>query len=106
MRYSGKVGYFTTVETQPGYFEEKYVTRPYQGDIIRNYKRNQSNSIVNDNIFLNNQLSIVADPYAREHFFQIKCAWWQGTWWEVTSVEVQPPRLILELGGPYNEDVE
>lgn len=106
MRYSGKVGYFETVETQPGYFEEKITTRPYQGDVVRTTKRNQLTTNVNDNIMVSNSLSIVADPYAREHFFQIKCAWWQGTWWEVTSVEVQYPRLILELGGPSNEKVE
>ena len=106
MRYSGKVGYFETVETQPGYFEEKITTRPYQGDVVRTTKRNQLATNVNDNIMVSNSLSIVADPYAREHFFQIKCAWWQGTWWEVTSVEVQYPRLILELGGPSNEKVE
>lgn len=106
MRYSGKIGYFETVETQPGYFEEKIVPRRYQGDVIRTTKRNQLTTNVNDDIMVNNSLSIVADPYAREHFFQIKCAWWQGTWWEVTSVEVQYPRLILELGGPSNEKVE
>lgn len=106
MRYSGKIGYFETVETKPGYFEEKIVPRPYQGDVIRNTKRNQTGSKVNNNIIVNNSLSIVADPYAREHFFSIVCAQWQGTWWEVTSVEVQYPRLILELGGPYNENVE
>lgn len=106
MRYSGKIGYFETVETQPGYYEEKIVPRTAQGDVIRNAKRNQMSSTVNDKVVLNNSLSIVADPYAREHFFSIVCAYWQGTWWEVTSVEVQYPRLILELGGPYNEKVE
>ena len=106
MRYSGRIGYFETVETQPGYFEEKITPRRYQGDVVRTTKRNQLTTNVNDDIMVNNSLSIVADPYAREHFFQIKCAEWQGTWWEVTSVEVQFPRLILELGGPSNEKVE
>lgn len=106
MRYSGKIGYFETVETKPGYYEEKIVPRSYQGDVVRITKRNQLTTKVNDDIMVSNSLSIVADPYAREHFFQIKCAFWQGIWWEVTSVEVQYPRLILELGGPYNEDVE
>ena len=106
MRYYGDIGYFETVETKPGLFEEKLTFRKAQGDVIRNTKRNQLTSNVNDNIIVNNSISIVADPYAREHFFGIKCVRWQGTLWEVTSVEVQPPRLILELGGPYHEDVD
>ena len=106
MRYSGRIGYFETVETKPGYYEEKIIPRKYQGDVVRTTKRNQLTTKVNDDIMVSNSLSIVADPYAREHFFQIKCAEWQGTWWEVTSVEVQFPRLILELGGPSNEKVE
>ena len=106
MRYYGKIGYFGTVETKPGLFEEELTFRTYKGDVLRNTKRNQLTSNVNDNIFVNNSISIVADPYARDHFFQIKCAEWQGTLWEVTSVDVQFPRLILELGGVYNEDME
>ena len=31
---------------------------------------------------------------------------WQGTLWNISSVEVAYPRLILELGEPYHEDVE
>lgn len=106
MRYSGKIGYFEMVETQPGLFEEKLIFKKAQGDVIRNMKRNQAPSKVNDDIIVNNSISIVADPYAREHFFAIKCAEWQGTLWNISSVEVAYPRLILELGEPYHEDVE
>ena len=106
MRYSGKIGYFETVETKPGLFEEKIVFRSAQGDVIRNTKRDQSSSTINEKISVNNSISIVADPYAREHFFNITCAEWQGALWRVTFVEVQYPRLILELGGLYDEDLE
>lgn len=105
MRYYGKIGYFDTVETKPGLFEQKLIFRTYKGDVLRNTKRNQLSN-VNDDITISNSISIVADPYARDHFFQIKCAEWQGALWEVTSVDVQFPRLILELGGVYHEDVE
>lgn len=105
MRYYGKIGYFDTVETKPGLFEQKLIFRTYKGDVLRNTKRNQLSN-VNDDITISNSISIVADPYARDHFFQIKCVEWQGTLWEVTSVDVQFPRLILELGGVYHEDVE
>ena len=106
MRYYGKIGYFDTVETKPGLVENQMIYKTYKGDVIRNTKRNQLGSSVNETISVTNSISIVADPYAREHFFNIKCAEWQGALWEVSSVEVQYPRLILELGGLYNEDME
>lgn len=106
MRYYGKIGYFDTVETKPGLFENKMIYKTYKGDVLRNYKRNQDGSKVNSDVSVNNSISIVADPYAREHFFKIKCVEWQGALWSVSSVEVQYPRLILELGGLYDEDLE
>ena len=106
MRYYGKIGYFDTVETKPGLFENQMIYKTYKGDVLRNYKRNQDGSKVNSDVSVNNSISIVADPYAHEHFFKIKCVEWQGALWSVSSVEVQYPRLILELGGLYNEDLE
>lgn len=106
MRYYGQIGYFETVEVKPGLFENEMIYKTYKGDVLRNYKRNQDGSKVNSDISVNNQISIVADPYAQKHFFNIKCVEWQGALWSVSSVEVQYPRLILELGGLYNEELE
>lgn len=105
MRYYGKIGYLDTVETKPGLFENQMIYKTYKGDVVRNAKRNLDNNKVNGDVSVNNSISIVADPYAQEHFFKIKCAQWQGALWEVSSVDVQFPRLILELGGLYHEDV-
>lgn len=105
MRYYGKVGYFDTVEVKPGLFENQMIYKSYKGDVLRNYKRNQDTK-VNSDVSVTNSISIVADPYAQTHFFNIKCVEWQGAFWKVSSVEVQYPRLILEIGGLYDEDVE
>lgn len=106
MRYYGRIGYWDSVETKPGLVEQGLNFRYYKGDVPRNYKRNQDGSKVNSDFSVNNQISIVADPYARDHFFTIKCVEWQGALWKVSSVEVQWPRLILELGGLYDEELE
>lgn len=107
MKYHGKVGYFETVETKPGLMEEKLKFYEYYGDVLRNTKRDSSASNINQTITVSNQISIVADPYAREHFFQIRCIEWQGALWSVTEVDAgQYPRLILSLGEIYHEDVE
>lgn len=102
-KFYGKIGYIDTVESEPGYWEEKAIEREYYGDITRNTSRYQHEGQVNDNIVINNILSIVADPYANENFQHIRYVIWLGTKWKVTNVEVQYPRLILTLGGVYNE---
>lgn len=107
MRFHGRVGYVDTVETKPGLWEEKLTFRTYYGDVIRNTKRDSLGSKVNADIQVTNQISIVADPYARDHFFKLRCVEWQGALWSVSDVDAsQPPRLIISLGGLYNEDLE
>lgn len=102
MKYCGMIGFASTEETEPGIWEEQITERTYYGDVIKNTKRNENSDHLNDNITINNSISIVADPYAYEHFFAIRYASWMGSLWEVSNVEVQRPRLILTLGGMYN----
>jgi len=105
-KFYGKIGYIQPVESEPGYWEEKAIEREYYGDITRNISRYQETNQVNDNIVINNMLSIVADPYANENFQHMRYVVWMGTKWKITNVEVQYPRIILNLGGVYNEPEE
>lgn len=102
-KFFGKVGYIQTVESEPGYWEEQTIERDYYGDITRNISRYQQDNKINDNITINNILSIVADPYANENFQHMRYVKWMDTKWKITNIEVQYPRLILTLGGVYNE---
>lgn len=101
-RYSGKVGYGTSVETSPGVWDDVIVERQYFGDVVRNTRRLDSGESVNDDLTVGNSISIVADPYSLTHFFAIRYVSWAGTLWTVREVEVQSPRLLLRLGGVYN----
>lgn len=101
-KFCGAVGYAETVETSPSIWEERIIERKYRGDVIRNARRLESGESVNDDIALNNSISIVADPYAYAHFFAIRYVAWMGAQWKVSNVEVQSPRLILTIGGLYN----
>lgn len=105
-KFYGKIGYIQPVESEPGYWEEKAIEREYYGDITRNISRYQETNQVNDNIVINNMLSIVADPYANENFQHMRYVVWMDTKWKITNVEVQYPRIILNLGGVYNEPEE
>ena len=103
-RFYGEVGYAPTVETKPGVWEEKIIKRNYYGDVTRNMRRYQTAEKLNDDLVVNNQISIVADPYAMQNFHLIRYVEWMGAKWKVSNVDVQYPRLILEIGGVYNGD--
>ena len=101
-KYYGKIGYIETKQTSPGVWEEVKEERYYDGDVIRNTRRWESNNNLNDNLNVSNQISIVADPYAYKNFHLMRYAEWMGTLWKITEVEVLYPRLVLTIGGVYN----
>lgn len=102
-KFYGEVGYAETVETAPGVFEANHIVkRMYYGDVIRNARRWDRGEGANDDLNVNNTISIVADAYAYNHFFAIRYIFWMGARWKVTNVEVQQPRLLLTIGGVYN----
>ena len=106
-KYFGKIGYGVTEETRPGVYEQNITVKEYYGDIVRNSRRLENGGKVNDDLNINMNLSIVADPFAYQNFHQLKYVEYMGTKWKATSVEPQFPRLIITLGGVYNgEDGE
>ena len=101
-KFSGKIGFAVIEETKPGVWTECMVEYRYYGDLMRNTRRLQSSGNLNDNVTISNQISIVADPFAKENFHAMRYVELYGAKWKITSVEVQYPRLILELGDVYN----
>lgn len=102
-KWFGKIGYAVTEEKTPGVYAEQITERNYYGDIHRNTRRLQTSDKLNDDINVANEISIVADPFARENFHAMRYAEFMGARWKISSVEVQYPRLLLSLGGVYNE---
>ena len=104
-RFYGAVGYIEEVETAVDVHENKPLERMYKGELLKNSRRLENGTDINDNVSISNQISIVADPYANNHMHSIRYVKWRGTAWKVTTVDVQPPRLILTLGGVYNGEI-
>lgn len=102
-KWYGVIGYADHVETSPGVWEEKIIERGYYGDINRMSRRLESSGNLNDDINISNEISIVADPFANDNFHKILFVEFMGAKWKVSNVEVQRPRLILSIGGLYNE---
>lgn len=101
-RFYGRVGYGITTETTPGVWKDGITEVTYMGDVLQNTRHLQQAAKVNDDLSVNNSISIVADPYANENFLAIRYVEWAGTLWTVTDVEVSRPRLVLKLGSVYN----
>ena len=98
----GRIGYAEQLETTPGVWEEKIVERNYYGDVVRNYRKLEPSGEVNDNINVSMEISIVADPYAIQNFHAMRYIEYMGSLWKLSNVEVNYPRLILQIGGLYN----
>jgi hypothetical protein len=101
-RFHGRVGFGEATETKPGVFADAIVEHVFYGDIVQNRRNLQQGESLNKDLSVSNSISIVGDAYAREHFFAIRYVEWAGQFWTVTGVEVQAPRLILQLGEVYN----
>lgn len=102
-KWFGAVGYATQTETATDVIQEVITTREYYGDLIRRRRNLISADQVNDNVTLTEEISIVADPYAYENAQDIRYATVNGVKWKVTGVTIERPRLLLTLGGVYNE---
>ena len=102
-KYCGQIGFSDTVETVPGVWTNRITERNYYGDLIRNTRRLNLSDKVNEDINISNEFSILADPYANENFFNMKYITYMNAKWRITDVRVEYPRLILTVGGLYNE---
>lgn len=104
-KYCGRVGFASTAEVPPdsGIWKTIITKKgPYHGDLLNNTGRMVLTDNVNTDIKITNRISIVADPYAMQNFHSIRYAEYLGQNWTVSNVEVNYPRLILNLGELWN----
>lgn len=103
MKFYGLVGFWVEdVEVKPDVFKSVFIERPYAGNVNWDNRHYQTSEHQNDNIRLNNQISILSDLYSHENFASIRYVVWNNVKWRVTNVEVNYPRLVLTIGGVYN----
>lgn len=100
-RFSGKLGFVLTHETEEGVWLENIVELPVKGTIRSLYVRNDNSSSVNTNLRLTNEISILMDTKIKTYLENLKYVIWKGSKWEVQSIGVNYPRLTINLGGLY-----
>lgn len=101
-RFHGRIGYEEVVETSPGVYTPMIVERDYFGDDIVRMSKWEAGENLNDDINVQNEISIVADAYAYQNFQNIRYVEYMGAKWKVKSIKVIRPRLTLSIGGVYN----
>lgn len=102
-KYYGAIGFATQKEVSPGIWKDIIEERIYRGDIgIQSAYRysNQQNS-VNENLILTNMISIMADNYILNRIAMLRYVKWLGSYWKISRVENNRPRLIITMGEPY-----
>lgn len=106
-KFYGKIGFIETVQTDPGVYMEKAIERSYKGTVVRNARRwEPSSDSTNSNLNINNSIIILADDFAINHSSYIRYVEWMGAYWQVKSIDIDRPRLTLELGGVYERTID
>lgn len=107
-KFAGLVGYVTQEETVPGVWSPVPNPKMMKGDTLRlsstngNGARISDSGKANDDITLSHRVSLIGDAYAFDNYFNIAWVEVRGRKWEVTTVEIQRPRIIVTLGGLWN----
>lgn len=103
-RFYGLIGFVVSAETEEGsgIWDDIPIEKPYRGVITKNVQKLDSSEYLNKNLNISNTISIIADPYAFNHLQNIRYIKWLNSCWEITSISVEKPRLVLTIGGVYN----
>lgn len=103
-RWHGRIGFVITVqdEIKPSKWVGKAIEKQYYGEILKNNFRWESGSSVNDDINISNRISVIADNYITSNLQCMKYIEISGAFWKINSIDIQAPRLILEIGGIWN----
>ena len=102
MKFFGEIGFAKTVETEPGIWEKVMEKHTYYGDVVRNNRRYLPGDKINADLVIDNEISILADRFAYENIGAMKYVNYLGVNWEVSSAQLEPPRIHINLGGVYS----
>lgn len=107
---SGVIGYALVGETQPGVWTEGITDKKYYGDIVRDNRKfdsgnaiYSSNNKMNEDISITNKISVVSNSFMLENLSFMKYITFMKSKWKISSVDINPPRIIITIGGMYHE---
>lgn len=102
MKYSGKVGYAVQTETAPGVWTKEIKEVHMYGDTLSYGAQPVSSDKVNQDVALSNEISLMGNPIIFENLSTLEYLILSGIKWEITSINLDPPRIKVALGGVWN----
>jgi len=102
-KFHGVIGFASaTTELSPGIWDYTIVEYPYFGELIKESRRFSGQEKVISDMTIGNSISVLANPYLRENFANMRYVSYAGANWSISEVESNPPRITIRLGGVYN----
>lgn len=102
-RFYGLVGYVVMTETAPGVWRPKLTERFQRGNILKRSWSWRQTDQVNDDLTVSNRISFVLDSFMADNIGAIRYVVMNGSKWKVTGVDIERPRIIVTLGGLYEQ---
>lgn len=107
---SGNIGYALAAETQPGVWTESITIKKYYGDVVTDKRKfndqnqvNSTNNQINDDLSISNNISVISNSFMLDNLSFMRYIAFMNLKWKISSVDIKPPRIIITLGGLYNE---
>lgn len=101
-KFFGEIGFSITTETSLGVFTDTIESREYYGDLERQGRRWENGESINDDLIINNYISILSDDFVDKNIGNMKWVSINGVKWKIQSVEIDYPRIKITLGGVWN----
>jgi hypothetical protein len=102
MKYSGKVGFATQVETSPGVWDDTIVEKDYIGDVVQRTERLDNAESITPRYRTTTSFSVLADAVLNERRSDIRYIRYKGVAWAVSSVILKYPRMEMYIDEEYN----
>jgi len=107
MKWSGNIGFFIDEEVfkdgvGTGVWKQRIVEKHYSGDLLRDYRTQESSNFVNESINISNTISIVCDRFIDDHIMDIKYITFKNKKFKVKAFTPNHPRIEMQIGGLYN----
>ena len=96
------IGFAEEVETAPSVFQEVVTEKRFSADIKRDTGGRSDAEKVNLDFTVGNTFSILANSETNNKLHAMRYVRWRGSRWTISDVSVEPPRLVLRLGGLYS----
>lgn len=107
-KYSGHLGFFLeSKEDPPGiWMPAGVVEKEAKGDVLRASRSfNTTTESSNDNLEVDNQISIIMNPYINDNLDKLRYVTLYGNRWKIKNIAINRPRLLLTIGGLYNGEL-